>query len=146
MPPLSEAQKRSRLCFSNDLNFPNPSASSGWTTLRSQPSLFDPDHPQDHFGPEISATHVLCDSARYRGLRVHAIKFAMGSTSMADHWHPEGGTHYEDFVGFCVRSLQQLSKDGIDPVLQGIFWLQGESSTSMADHWHPEGGTHYEDF
>lgn len=132
MPPLSEGQKRARLCFSNDLNFPHPSASKSWTSLRAQPSLFDPAHPRDHFGPEISATRVLCESARFRGLRVHAIKFAMGSTSMAEHWHPEGGTHYQDFVEFCLGSLRRLREAGLHPVLQGIFWLQGESDTGKA--------------
>lgn len=41
-----------------------------------------------------------------------------------------GGAYFKHFISFCFKSLAALQH--LEPVLEGVFWLQGESDTSKA--------------
>ena len=109
----------------NDSHF-DGGTSSGYVPLEPQESCWRVDsdgEPLYHWGPE--ATLAL-------GARVYLAKFAMFSTRIREHWHPEEPTsHFAAFVGFCQRALASAPPPAR---FEGLFWLQGESDASADKH------------
>ena len=61
---------------------------------------------------------------------VHFVKYAMGSTKIREHWHPQHeSSYYASFIAFVRDGLACAPQPAR---LAGFFWLQGESDTSSA--------------
>lgn len=103
-----------KMTWNNDGNFGVPDMSP-WSALQPQTS-----HSGPHLGPEASLRV---------GDRAHFIKFAMGSTKIREHWHPESGAHYQRFLDFVRTSISSVPPAA---KLCGMFWFQGESDTGAA--------------
>merc|ERR1719473_2230184 len=61
---------------------------------------------------------------------VHLVKFAMGSTKLGEHWHPDReGSYYPRFLSFVRTAIADAPQPSR---LEGFFWLQGESDSCAA--------------
>lgn len=123
---MADDPAKPQIVWHNDLNFDGGSASDGYVELQPQQSGWRVDAdgaPVAHWGPEASLS---------LGERVHFAKFAMGSTRLRDHWHPdEPGSHFSALVAFCRRALAEAPQPAR---FEGLFWLQGESDSGAAKH------------
>lgn len=128
IPPslASEVANRVFLCYDHDQNFATkfglPRATSTWRPLTTdlQYSYGGKCH---HFGPEFSLAKVLLEQSRGN---VYLAKFAMGSTNLHTDWRPDG-EYFQKFVEFTKGAITSA---GQDLVVDGIFWLQGESDST----------------
>jgi len=100
-----------------------------------------------HFGPELTLGATL--SSAFPGERVALIKHARGGTKLTTDalnyktttgWHPgtnaadtaSFGAEFALFVHTVTNALAALRAQGDEPVLGGLFWVQGEAdSTSI---------------
>jgi hypothetical protein len=82
-------------------------------------------HSNAHFAASVTLGRVLSGGANDK--TVHPVKFAIGSTRLGEHWHPERkGSYYPRFSSFvrtAIAAAPQPSR------LEGFFWLQGESDS-----------------
>lgn len=126
-PTLVNAAPEAQIIWHNDLNFDGGVASGPeYVALQPQRSGWRTDEhgaPLSHWGPEASLA---------LGERVFFAKFAMGSTRIRDHWHPdEPGSQFETLVTFCRNALAAAPPPAR---FEGLFWLQGESDSGAAKH------------
>lgn len=118
-PPLDPVP----LMFDNDGHFPlvgdaTRARSDGYVVLQAQRSAWNKTADgayRMHLGPEASL--------KLSAEGVHLAKFARGSTKMREHWHPESGKSYAEFVAFCRDALETAPQPA---EFAGLFWLQGE--------------------
>lgn len=77
------------------------------------------------FGPEIGIADVLSE----KSWTSYIIKAAYSGTSLFEQWLINGNRNdlYNQMVGFIKDRLDYLKDNGKNPVLKGIFWMQGES-------------------
>lgn len=88
------------------------------------------------FGPEITFGQVM---AKRTLDDVAIIKYAKGSTSLAEDWAADG-IEYERLMLRVDSSLGYLRSIGLTPKLAGFLWMQGEE-----DAWHQDMALAYED-
>ncbi|MFD0892062.1 hypothetical protein KBB96_11595 [Luteolibacter ambystomatis] len=81
------------------------------------------------FGPELS---LGSDLAKGVNGRVAIIKYAIGSAGLEQNFikaHPTAKPHYEAMLAHFRSSLAELQKQGLEPQMKGLFWLQGETDS-----------------
>ena len=76
-------------------------------------------------GPETALAHAL--DARFAGKKAYVVKSAVGGTSLFEKWKPVTGGCYKNFVKDVDRAFAMLKKEGLEPYVAGMFWMQGEA-------------------
>ncbi len=92
-------------------------------------------HTSDEFGPEVSfgeAIHRAIPSDE-----VFLIKYAVGSTNLAEDWSPAGAGKqiYQGFITTAEAAIKNLVDAGRQPEVAGMLWMQGESD-ALADGFY----------
>ncbi len=78
-------------------------------------------------GPELSFGRSLVERTKKNA---HLVKYALGGTSLAVDWNPDGtGTQYNTFVNTVDNALANLAASGVAYNVAGFVWQQGESDT-----------------
>jgi hypothetical protein len=100
------------------------SSNGQWLSLQPQPGRF----PAGHFGPEITFARKLADA----GYRPAIFKYALGSTSIAQHWKLPGEQGlYDQMVSTLREAITSLEHQGHTVRWRGLVWLQGESDAEI---------------
>lgn len=92
----------------------------------------------EFFGPEIGISDVLSTVNE----KSYIIKASWsGSSLQADYVNKDGDTFklYDRFVPFIKKQLKKLQKEGKNPRVRGLFWMQGESDSweGLCDNYGP---------
>merc|ERR1712048_1031810 len=58
--------------------------------------------------------------------RIYLIKFAMGSSSLAEDWAPDGD-YFPQFVNFTKEMLEVIAQEGVPPKIDCFMWHQGNT-------------------
>merc|ERR1712048_1489945 len=58
--------------------------------------------------------------------RIYLIKFAMGSSSLAEDWAPDGD-YFPQFVNFTKEMLEVIAREGVPPKIDCFMWHQGNT-------------------
>ncbi|MEM7309279.1 MAG: sialate O-acetylesterase [Planctomycetota bacterium] len=80
-----------------------------------------------HFGIEVAL-----DELSPAGSEVFLIKHAVGGTSLASDWAPRDGPEYGRLQRVVQAALAELEARGHEPVVRGVFWIQGEADAKDA--------------
>jgi hypothetical protein len=80
------------------------------------------------FGPEIYFGHTLNEALPTD--TIYLVKFAVGGTSLWDHWAPNTGIWHTEFVSRATGALARLEADGVNYEVSGMLWMQGESDAA----------------
>lgn len=80
------------------------------------------------FGPEIYFGHTLNEALPTD--TIYLVKFAVGGTSLWDHWAPNTGIWHTEFVARATGALARLEADGVNYEVSGMLWMQGESDAA----------------
>jgi hypothetical protein len=76
------------------------------------------------FGPEIGFGHRMRELKPSR--RIAIIKYAVGGTSLSEHWDPAHGVSFRQFSDTVERGIEALSERENTVDVSGILWTQGE--------------------
>ena len=93
---------------------------SGWSPLRTGSG-----NGPDQFGPELNYGRLMADAKP--GSRLVLIKHAVNGTSLAQDWNPSSGPIYAGFMKTLSEARARLEGLGIEYVIRGMLWMQGES-------------------
>lgn len=77
------------------------------------------------FGPEIYFGHTLNEALPTD--TIYLVKFAVGGTSLWNHWKPNTGVWHTEFVSRATGALARLEADGVNYEVSAMLWMQGES-------------------
>lgn len=80
------------------------------------------------FGPEIYFGHILNEALPTD--TIYLVKFAVGGTSLWNHWKPNTGVWHTEFVSRATGALARLEADGVDYEVSAMLWMQGESDAA----------------
>lgn len=83
------------------------------------------------FGPEIGMAEVFDEAELKRD--VYIIKHAIGGTNLYNQWRSPSlgnGDLYNDFIIDVYNSLALLEDEGLEPIVRGICWMQGEADAT----------------
>ena len=90
------------------------------------------------FGPEVGMAEVISEA--YPDETVFILKYTMSGYSLHHHWLCAGqrGSIYEACLVFLTTRLDYLRRQGYDPRVEAICWMQGESDTTdfKASHYY----------
>lgn len=104
----------------------NSSSNGEWLTLKYQTQNPYIGLNKNFFGPEISIARVLYKS----GVEIYVVKFVCFGTNLAKDWGKgitTGNKLYSLLTKQIDTALLKLKQKGLDPVISGFFWMQGES-------------------
>ena len=85
------------------------------------------------FGPELALAKFL--SENYPDETFYIIKYAVGSSSMDNHWMVENSSKRECYDGLLEtvnNGLSLLKAKGLNPEILGFLWMQGEGDANTA--------------
>ncbi|MEL6158227.1 MAG: DUF4347 domain-containing protein [Cyanobacteria bacterium J06623_5] len=90
----------------------------------------------DGFGAELNFGFTL-EAARDNGTadteEIYLVKYALGSTSLAEDWAVNGQNNvYDDFNAWVGNALSSLTSQGIGYSVEGMLWMQGEQDAFNA--------------
>ncbi|MFH2000208.1 MAG: sialate O-acetylesterase, partial [Planctomycetota bacterium] len=84
------------------------------------------------FGAEIKLGRVLSDTLAQD---VFIIKFAIGSTNLAEDWNAlTPGFLFTDLCRVVDEAMSALIQVGRNPKIAGFFWMQGEKDGANAQY------------
>ncbi|MEL6900095.1 MAG: DUF4347 domain-containing protein [Cyanobacteria bacterium J06606_4] len=88
------------------------------------------------FGAELGFGFAL-EAARDSGTsdteEIYLVKYALGSTSLAEDWAVNGQNNtYDDFKDWVGNALNKLTSQGIGYSVEGMMWMQGEQDAFNA--------------
>ena len=86
--------------------------------------------PVPCFGVEVELGRLLLPSAGSDG--VFLVKHAVGGTNLHSDWDPAGGPQYSKLQAVLAAALADLVERGVEPVVRGLFWIQGEADAKDA--------------
>ena len=92
------------------------------------PVQFGQGSDSEHFGPEIGISDILSEANETS----YVIKATWsGSSLQADYMDKNGNTYrlYDRYVPFIKNQIKKLKKNGKNPRIKGLFWMQGESDS-----------------
>ena len=90
------------------------------------------------FGSEITFGRGIASKSEEE---VYLIKEALGATSLAVDWNPQGTNNQHDvFVSRVDKALGALDLTGWDYRIEGMLWMQGEHDT-----YNPQYAADYQD-
>jgi len=117
-PPFVGAGKpREDVLFSYDTK---RDKSNGWAAL--QPV-------RGSFGSEITFARKI---KKHMKGPVAIVKCAVGGTTIAENWNPDGGELYRTAMNLIKSSLADLRRKGIKYKLEAVLWHQGENDMPTA--------------
>lgn len=91
--------------------------------------------PGEYFGPEIGIAETLSqyDETSYIIKATYS-----GSCLQTEYVNKKGIKQklYFRFVNFIKKQLKQLDKQGKNPRVRGVFWMQGESDSFLQDSYN----------
>lgn len=85
------------------------------------------------FGAELGFGHTLAAAqanGTADGEEIYIVKYAIGATSLADDWDPNGGPIYNQFNNWVGGALASLTNAGIDYTIEAMLWMQGENDAN----------------
>ncbi|MEO1591769.1 MAG: sialate O-acetylesterase, partial [Cyanobacteria bacterium J06632_22] len=83
------------------------------------------------FGLELGFGHGIHGHTEEE---VYLIKYAVGATSLAVDWDPNGHNNWHDaFVGRVGAALADLNAQNMSYDIEGMLWMQGEEDSIYAD-------------
>ena len=80
------------------------------------------------FGPEIYLGHILNEALPTD--TIYLVKYAVGGTSLWNHWKPNTGIWHTEFVSRATGALARLEADGVNYEVSAMLWMQGESDAA----------------
>ncbi|MEL6472228.1 MAG: DUF4347 domain-containing protein [Cyanobacteria bacterium J06623_4] len=88
------------------------------------------------FGAELGFGFAL-EAARDSGAsdteEIYLVKYALGSTSLAEDWAVNGQNNtYDEFNDWVGNALNELTSQGIGYSVEGMLWMQGEQDAFNA--------------
>lgn len=115
---------------------------------------------KDTLGPEVGIAKNL--SERYPNEQFFIVKYAFGGSNLYNDWlspsngapyhenasadeipdllkainsgvHPSAGWCYNGFIELLRESIALLQKQGYEPKIRALFWMQGESDSYSTD-------------
>lgn len=90
-------------------------------------------HDENCFGPEIGIAESLSEKEATQ----YIIKATWsGSCLQTQYMDKDGKKHtlYKRFIPFIKGQLESLEKQGKNPRLRGVFWMQGESDSFLLSY------------
>ena len=78
------------------------------------------------FGPELGIGRTLADALP--GQNILLVKGTRGGSNLHSNW-AVGGGDYTTFLDIAGDAIDAVIANGDNPVLMGMFWVQGESDT-----------------
>ena len=85
-------------------------------------------------GPETALAYAL--DARFAGKKAYVVKSAAGGTSLFSKWKAGTGGCYKIFVKEVDKAFALLKKEGLEPYVAGMFWMQGEEDSKDYNRKH----------
>ena len=135
MPPIlsptsfplsdSEFQPQSRLAFWAVCDSKSRFGDQRWEPLERVDDL-------GNFGPELSfGAHLPKSLGDAEGIAI--VKFTHSGAQGPD-WFPQGSPAarrnlYPKFIAFISKAMEDLTRQGYDVTLEGVFWHTGENDT-----------------
>lgn len=87
---------------------------------------------ETRFGPEIGMAEYF-HQQKLRD-RVCFVKYALGATSLTNHWQPpstgKAGSLYLGAVSYITQCMQALEAQDLYPEIHAICWMQGEDDST----------------
>lgn len=105
----------------------NSSSGGKWDALAPQVQNPFVKYQERFFGPEITAARTILESGT---ANIAVVKVAFFGSNLAVQWNPaatEGDRLYGIMHRELSAALELLRDQGEEPVLAGIFWMQGEA-------------------
>lgn len=92
-------------------------------------------HQNTNFGPEIGMAEYFEENYEYLNKKIYLVKYAYGGTALYDKWRSPSSTIlgekpgelYTGLINYCNESIEKLNKQGFNPTIRAICWMQGES-------------------
>lgn len=97
------------------------------------PVKFGYGHDENCFGPEIGIT----ESLKEKETTQYIIKATWSGSCLQNQYIDKNGKKYElykRFIHFIKGQLETLTKQGKNPRLRGVFWMQGESDSFLLNY------------
>ena len=99
------------------------------------PTRFGLGNNETFFGPEIGIAEVLGQNEETS----YIIKATYSGSCLLTQYVDEQGNCfglYFRFITFIKNQLKALEKEGKNPRLRGLFWMQGESDSFQPQSWN----------
>ena len=92
-------------------------------------------HQVNYFGPEVGMAEYFEENYEYLNKKIYLVKYAYGGTAIYDRWRSPSSTIlgekpgdlYTSLINYCDESMDMLNKQGLNPTIRAICWMQGES-------------------
>ena len=112
-------------------------APNTWMALRAASEGTDGCNLGLRFGPELGFGNAI--QSFYPARRIYLIKHATSNTGLAIDWAPGSsvsdtshfGPEFKVFSSTVDAGLKALTSQGLNPVLRGMLWQQGERDVDM---------------
>ena len=94
------------------------------------PTKFGFGNTEEFFGPEIGIADVLSQKEATQ----YIIKATYSGSCLQTQYVNSGGAKfnlYHRFINFIRQQLNNLEKQGKNPRIRGLFWMQGESDSFL---------------
>lgn len=113
-------------------------AANSWITLRPASEGADSCNLGLRFGPELAFGNTI--QSFYPARSIYLIKHATSNTGLAVDWAPGSnatdtsrfGAQFKTFVSTVDGGLKALQSKGLNPIIRGMLWQQGERDVDMA--------------
>jgi hypothetical protein len=113
-----------------------PQTNVNFTYQKFQPFKWAPlqggygNNQDTQFGPEVGFGYAI--KAAFPTDDIYLVKVAVNGSDLAVSWKPDGtGVNYNTFKKTVNAALTDLRGKGLDPVISGMLWMQGESDAGI---------------
>ena len=106
------------------------------------PTKFGTGNTEDFFGPEVGIAETLSQKEATQ----YIIKASWsGSCLQTQYMDKDGQKHnlYKRYIPFIKGQLKSLEKQGKNPRLRGVFWMQGESDSFLLSYDYKEASLQF---
>ena len=109
------------------------------------PTKFGTGNTEDFFGPEIGIAETL----NQKEATQYIIKASWSGSCLQNQYVNKDGKKlrlYKRYISFIKGQLKSLEKQGKNPRLRGVFWMQGESDSFLLSYDYKVASKYFFDY
>ena len=109
------------------------------------PTKFGTGNTEEFFGPEIGIAETLSQKEATQ----YIIKASWSGSCLQNQYVNKDGKKlhlYKRYISFIKGQLKSLKKQGKNPRLRGVFWMQGESDSFLLSYDYKPASKYFFDY